>query len=87
MKPRGHSAKPATSSQAVCEACGHGEAIFIGDRWICADCISVAGSCCPEFGAWDAWSSPSGVVPQCYINRDDRPTDPSHAGNLRKLHT
>jgi len=28
--------------------------VAIGDRWLCADCIAVAGSCCPEFGAFDA---------------------------------
>ena len=21
----------------------------MGHRWLCAECISVAGSCCPEF--------------------------------------
>lgn len=40
----------------------------MGDRLLCPECISVAGSCCPEFGAWDAWSSKTGVVPRCYTN-------------------
>lgn len=65
-------ASPAAADAAVCEACGRGDALFMGGRWICADCISVAGSCCPEFGAWDAWSSPSGVVPKCYGNHGVR---------------
>jgi len=64
------------ASDPVCEACGRDEALLMGDRWICADCISVAGSCCPEFGAWDAWSSPSGVVPRCYGNREVRAEEP-----------
>lgn len=32
-----------------CEACGRPEALQMGHRWLCAECISVAGSCCSEF--------------------------------------
>lgn len=59
---------PAPEPDAVCEACGRPVAVRMGDRWLCPDCISAAGSCCPEFGAWDAWSSETGVAPRCYPN-------------------
>ena len=55
-------ATPAPESNAVCEACGRPDAVRMGDRWLCPDCISTAGSCCPEFGAWDAWSSEASVA-------------------------
>jgi len=48
---------PLPVPEGICEMCGRPDAIRMGDRWLCPDCISVAGSCCPEFGAWDAWAS------------------------------
>lgn len=51
---------------ACCEACGRHDPVLMGDRWLCAECISAAGSCCPEFGAWDAWSQEEGVAPKCF---------------------
>jgi len=55
--------KPSPESDAVCEACGRPDAVRMGDRWLCPDCISAAGSCCPEFGAWDAWTPGSVLSP------------------------
>ena len=53
----------------ACEVCGRPDALQVGDRWLCPDCLAVAGSCCPEFGAWDAWSAGaeagSRVPPEC----------------------
>jgi cystathionine beta-lyase/cystathionine gamma-synthase len=65
--------KPALDPDAICEACGHLGAVRMGDRWLCPDCISAAGSCCPEFGAWDAWSSERSVSPRCYTNEPREP--------------
>lgn len=57
---------PATPpATPCCEACGRADAVAMGDRWLCAECISIAGSCCPEFGSWDAWSQDDGVAPGC----------------------
>lgn len=40
-----------------CERCGRLDVVPYGDLWLCADCVHTAGSCCPEFGAWDMWST------------------------------
>ncbi len=40
---------------AGCELCGAPGALAVGGRHLCPECIQVSGSCCPEFGAWDAW--------------------------------
>lgn len=64
LKPQATSC--ATESDPVCEACGCPDVVRIADRWLCPDCISAAGSCCPEFGAWDAWSSETGVAPRVF---------------------
>ncbi|MFN0079392.1 MAG: hypothetical protein ACKVY0_23245 [Prosthecobacter sp.] len=53
---------------ACCEACGSPEAVQMAHRWLCLECISAAGSCCPEFGAWDAWSQDEGVAPRCFVS-------------------
>ncbi len=72
MNPAPCPTSPAPAADAACEACGRFGAVRMGDRLLCPECISVAGSCCPEFGAWDAWSSETGVAPRCY-------TDESHS--------
>jgi hypothetical protein len=50
----GERSSDAGPNPPVCEACGQPDALQVGDRWLCANCIAVAGSCCPEFGAFDA---------------------------------
>lgn len=64
----GEHASGAGPNPPVCETCGRPDALQVGDRWLCPDCLAVAGSCCPEFGAWDAWSAgdeaPPRVPPQ-----------------------
>ena len=57
----------AIPAPAWCESCGRPEAILMGGRHLCLECISIAGSCCPEFGAWDAWSQDEGVAPRCFV--------------------
>ena len=59
--------------RVVCEACGCSNAVQVGDRWLCPDCVSIAGSCCPEFGAWDAWSQDSGAAVGCFTNTSPTP--------------
>jgi cystathionine beta-lyase len=71
LKPQATSCAP--ESDAVCEACGRSDAVRMADRWLCPDCISTAGSCCPEFGAWDAWSSDAGVAPRCHPDASSNP--------------
>ncbi|MBX7211578.1 MAG: hypothetical protein K1X78_24945 [Verrucomicrobiaceae bacterium] len=61
-------AESSATTAACCEACGRHDPIRMGDRWLCAECISTAGSCCPEFGAWDAWSQEEGVAPRCFVS-------------------
>jgi hypothetical protein len=39
-----------------CARCGGFATIDLGDRHLCEDCWSCAGSCCPEFGADDLWT-------------------------------
>jgi hypothetical protein len=53
-QPSGNPLPSDPPSPPVCEICGRTDPVAIGDRWLCADCIAVAGSCCPEFGAFDA---------------------------------
>lgn len=68
MNSASFSASAVPAADVVCEACGRFGAVRMGDRLLCQECISVAGSCCPEFGAWDAWSSETGVAPRCHTN-------------------
>jgi hypothetical protein len=70
-----NSIPPRPDPDMTCEACGQFGAVHMGDRWLCADCISAAGSCCPEFGAWDACTSDSGVAPRCCANEPRKSTD------------
>ena len=61
MKPEPHhphgkpTSREPTGTADTCERCGRYGAIQMGDHRLCPDCLDVAGSCCPEFGAWDAW--------------------------------
>lgn len=36
-----------------CERCGVQTDSQIGDQYICEECYTVRGSCCPEFGVDD----------------------------------
>lgn len=42
---------------AVCERCGKFGAYQFDGATLCADCYQGAGSCCPEFGADDLWTT------------------------------
>lgn len=42
---------------AVCDACGAFRAFHFGDQTLCQNCYEGCGSCCPEFGENDLWSS------------------------------
>lgn len=39
---------------ATCDLCGRFGAFVVAGRRLCADCYVNSGSCCPEFGAFDA---------------------------------
>ena len=67
------SSTPAPEANAVCEVCGRPDAVRMGDRWLCPDCVAIAGSCCPEFGAWDAWSPEHRVAAGCATNASPSP--------------
>ncbi len=41
-------------ADAQCELCGRFGALRMADRLLCPDCCANSGSCCPEFGAFDA---------------------------------
>ncbi|MDW8308468.1 MAG: hypothetical protein RMK20_03750 [Verrucomicrobiales bacterium] len=45
---------PEWRSDAPCDSCGRFGAFALGGRWLCSDCYAASGSCCPEFGAFDA---------------------------------
>lgn len=63
MKPPQPSPAPdlpysgSATHEPTCERCGRYGAVRLGDSWLCPDCVDIAGSCCPEFGSWDAWQS------------------------------
>lgn len=42
-----------TTETGACERCGVETDIRIDDRWLCAECYAISGSCCAEFGADD----------------------------------
>ena len=48
-------AQSAFDSSASCDACGRIGAYQVGERNLCPDCYTEAGSCCPEFGKDDLW--------------------------------
>ncbi len=54
---------PPRREEQVCEQCGRFGAQAWGDRLLCPDCVALCGSCCPEFGAWDAWAEPDSSAP------------------------
>lgn len=37
-------------TDALCEECGAHEAHEMGGRWLCADCLQIAGSSCAPGG-------------------------------------
>ena len=49
----GEELKP--QEQAVCGVCGRFGAFEAGGQFLCADCYTERGSCCPEFGGFDLW--------------------------------
>lgn len=56
------------NGNATCHRCGRfGAYEFDGDH-LCAECYETRGSCCPEFGRDDLWSTQANVPEQ--INRD-----------------
>ncbi len=36
-----------------CDFCGRETGAMMGDRYVCDDCATEMGSCCPEFGHAD----------------------------------
>jgi len=58
------SATPAATGEALrfdpalrCGSCGRFGALDLGDRQLCEECYRAPGSCCPEFGKDDLWST------------------------------
>ena len=43
--------------EALCDVCGRFGAYRLGDRLLCLECYAGCGSCCPEFGKDDLWTS------------------------------
>ncbi|HAO80042.1 MAG TPA: hypothetical protein DCQ92_13930 [Verrucomicrobia subdivision 3 bacterium] len=41
----------------ACDVCGRFGAYQLGDRKLCQECYTGCGSCCPEFGKNDLWTS------------------------------
>ncbi|MDW8342990.1 MAG: hypothetical protein RMM51_00690 [Verrucomicrobiae bacterium] len=62
----------------ACERCGAPRASRIADRWLCTDCYTAAGSCCPEFGADDLWQHHPDTSPRIRPNPPD--TGPPRPG-------
>ena len=46
---------PALNESVVCDVCGRFGAYRISERWLCQECYTGSGSCCPEFGKDDLW--------------------------------
>jgi len=46
--------RPAANEDAACEECGNFGALEIGERKLCADCVSLAGSSCAGSAEKDA---------------------------------
>lgn len=42
-------------AEHACDRCGRSDTVPCGDRWLCEECIAIAGSCCLEFGSDDLW--------------------------------
>lgn len=40
-------------ARGQCVRCGVETLIQLGDEFICEECFSIRGSCCPEFGSDD----------------------------------
>ena len=40
-----------------CDTCGAFGAFDLGDQKLCEECYRHCGSCCPEFGGHDLWST------------------------------
>jgi hypothetical protein len=47
--------EPKLDENVACERCGRFGAYRFDGESLCADCYELRGSCCPEFGADDAW--------------------------------
>ena len=47
---------PTLNDSAACDVCGRFGAYRLGDRWLCQECYTSSGSCCPEFGKDDLWT-------------------------------
>jgi hypothetical protein len=41
----------------VCDECGAAGAFEFGDTKLCLNCYAGKGSCCPEFGKDDLWTT------------------------------
>lgn len=48
------SGAPDSQAETACDLCGRFGAFVVAGRRLCADCYVNSGSCCPEFGAFDA---------------------------------
>ncbi len=46
---------PTFNESVACDVCGRFGAYRLGERWLCPDCYTGSGSCCPEFGKDDLW--------------------------------
>lgn len=46
-------------SAAVCDRCGRLGVFHFEQGRLCAECYQECGSCCPEFGQDDLWTSPA----------------------------
>lgn len=44
------------NESVACDVCGRFGAYRFGERWLCQECYTGSGSCCPEFGKDDLWS-------------------------------
>ncbi len=58
--PSGETVPP---GDLACELCGRPDARLVGGRSLCPACYQLGGACCPEFGAWDAWTEVLNTAP------------------------
>jgi hypothetical protein len=49
--------RPELRENATCDVCGRFGAYQFGNRSLCLDCYTGSGSCCPEFGKDDLWTT------------------------------
>lgn len=47
---------PTFNESVACDVCGRFGAYRLGERWLCQECYTGSGSCCPEFGKDDLWT-------------------------------